>query len=79
VALQDHGDVLPERALDAHAFVEVKGHAFIRMVADALIKLGADLLSCSSPSAQAATAIPGSVGVDHAVGVFPPYAPRCGW
>ena len=44
VALQNHGDMIPQRALNTFAFVEVKRHALIRVIADALIKLGADLV-----------------------------------
>ena len=80
VALQDHGDIIPQRALDARPFVEVKGHPFIGMVADALVKLGADLVELQQAILAGGHRHPRQrMGVDHAVGVFPPYAPRCGW
>lgn len=76
-ALQDHSDVLAERALDPHAFIEIECDAFIRMVADALIKFGADLVKLQQPVCAGGNGHPRQrVGVDHAVGVFPGHMDR---
>ncbi len=81
VALQDHGDIIPQRALDARPFVEVKGHPFIGMVADALVKFGADLVELQQAIlAGGHRHPPAAYGCGSRSGRLPgPYAPRYGW
>ena len=77
MALQDHGDIIPQRALNARPFVKVKGHPFIGVVADALVKLGANLIELQQAVLAGGHRHPRQgVGVDHAVGVFPGHMHR---